>query len=188
MYTYPAGIPIPPPEGFTIDDLAELDLPRHTQLIHGGLYVNAAPATWHNLLAAKLGQAIEAVATDAVVLPGQAIEISEHHAPEPDILVIKRKAFREDLTAYPPHAVILAIEVMSTDKRKDQVVRPEEYADAGIPHVWRIERTAERELVGYTYELEPLNNTYTPTGVHHRRLSTEQPWPLECDLQKMVTP
>jgi hypothetical protein len=122
-----------------------------------------------------------------MALLGQAVKISDHHAPEPDLLVIGRKVFREDIIAYPPHAVLLAVELMSSDRRKDQVVRPEEYAEAGIPHFWRIERIGEGVFTAYTYVLDPLNEKYLSTGTHQGRLKTAEPWPLECNLRALAT-
>lgn len=188
MSTPTVSIPLPPPEGFTIDQLADMELPSGTQLIHGGLYVNAAAMSWHNLLSARLAQALATAARGCVVLPEMAVRLSDTHAPQPDILVIERRTYREDVNSYPPELVRLAVEIMSSDRRKDQVVRPNEYAAGGIPHYWRIERTLNRELISYTYELDPVNGTYVSTGVYHTMMKVDQPWPFECDLQQLATP
>lgn len=181
-------IPVPPLGGFTIDDLADLDLPPHTQLIHGGLFVNASPQTWHNLLVSGLAYALKQAATDAVVIPDMAVRLADNHAPEPDIVVVPRKAAREDANSYPPDVVLLAVEVMSSDQRKDRVVRPDEYATAGIPCYWRIERTPAREYACYTYALDPVNAKYVLTGRYLDHLKTDEPWPLEADLRALATP
>jgi Uma2 family endonuclease len=117
-----------------------------------------------------------------------AVRLDPKHAPQPDILVVRRDTYDGDATSYPPDVVIIAVEIMSSDQRKDRVVRPDEYAIAGIPHYWRIERTPEKRLIAYTYELDPVNLKYVETAVHHGRLTTDQPWPLDCDLHGLATP
>lgn len=129
------AVPVPPPGGFTLKDLADVYTHRRTQLIHGGLYVNAAPAAWHNLVAHKLTDVIqEAAGDDVIVIPGLAVELAENHAPEPDIVAVARSAYSPDANSFLPGQVPLVVEIVSRDKRKDRIVRPEEYARAGTEH------------------------------------------------------
>lgn len=188
MTTPTITVPVPPLGGFTLADLTKVVTPKRTQLIRGGLYVNAAPASWHNLLEFELMSVIKRSATGVMVLPQVAVRLAENHAPEPDILVVRRDAYHPDTNAYPPDQVVLAVEIMSGDTRKDRVVRPEEYAQAGIRYYWRVERTAAKKLVAYTFERDEATGEYLPTGVHRGRLALDDPWKIDCDLERLIEP
>lgn len=188
MTTPTVTVPVPPLGGFTLADLTKVVTPKRTQLIRGGLYVTAAPASWHSHLVHRLGELIGVAANGVVVLPQTAVRLAENHAPEPDILVVRRDAYHPDTNAYPPEQVVLAVEIMSGDMRKDRVVRPEEYAQAGVRYYWRVERTAAKKLVAYTFECDEATREYLPTGVHRGRLVLDDPWKIDCDLERLIQP
>ena len=62
--------------------------------------------------------------------------------------------------------------------------KPVLYAEAGIPHFWRVESDAGRPVV-YVYELDPPTSTYVPTGIHHDRLKVTVPFDIELDLTEI---
>ncbi len=64
---------------------------------------------------------------------------------------------------------------------RDRERKPELYAQAGIPHYWRVERAADAAIV-YTYELDPATHAYVATGIHRGGFKVEVPFPVEIDL------
>lgn len=79
----------------------------------------------------------------------------------------------------------MVIEVVSVEsERRDRERKPQLYASAGIEHFWRIENVDDRP-VAYTYELDPATKSYVPTGIHHDRLQTTVPFPIDIDLAEI---
>jgi hypothetical protein len=58
------------------------------------------------------------------------------------------------------------------------------YAEAGIPHFWRVENDSGRPVV-YVHELDPPTSTYVPTGIHHDRLKVTVPFDIDLDLTEI---
>lgn len=76
----------------------------------------------------------------------------------------------------------LVIEVVSPESEaRDRKLKPARYAEAGIPHLWRVEEHDGGAVV-YVYELDPATRTYTPTGIHHGKLDVPVPFPINIDL------
>jgi Uma2 family endonuclease len=69
--------------------------------------------------------------------------------PEPDVLVIRADADPGPLrTAYQPADVLLVVEVVSPDSQeRDRKRKPQLYAEAGIPHFWRVEDNSRHPTV-----------------------------------------
>ncbi|GAA4608724.1 hypothetical protein GCM10023195_34480 [Actinoallomurus liliacearum] len=58
------------------------------------------------------------------------------------------------------------------------------YAEAGIPHFWRVEDTDERVTV-CVYELDVATKAYALTGIHHDRLKLTVPFDIDIDLTEV---
>lgn len=89
-----------------------------------------------------------------------------------------------DQTWYEPEDILLAVEVVSPDSReRDREVKPRKYAEAGVPHFWRVEQDEDKGLpVVYVYELDPATKSYARTGIFHDRLKATVPFEIEIDL------
>lgn len=62
-------------------------------------------------------------------------------------------------------------------------VKPRKYAEAGVPHFWRVEQDDDKGLpVVYVYELDPATKSYGLSGIFHERLKVSLPFPVEIDL------
>ncbi|WP_157531903.1 MULTISPECIES: hypothetical protein [unclassified Kitasatospora] len=69
---------------------------------------------------------------------------------------------------------------------RDRELKPRKYAEAGIPHFWRVEQEdTGRHPVVYVLELEPATRTYVVTGVHHGRLKVGGPFEIDIDLTEI---
>ncbi|MFE9139730.1 Uma2 family endonuclease, partial [Streptomyces sp. NPDC007355] len=66
-------------------------------------------------------------------------------------------------------------------KDRDRSLKPFKYAQAGIPHFWRIEDEGANPAV-HVYELDSLTRTYVATGIHRENLEVPVPFPISIRL------
>ncbi|MFG2622218.1 Uma2 family endonuclease [Streptomyces sp. NPDC048507] len=182
--------PIPPPGGWTADDLDTLPhLPPHTELIDGSLIFVSPQTRFHSETVDHLTWELRSRVPESLgVLREFTIDIDRHNRPEPDVIV-----FREDdshgleQTRLPAESVLLAIEVVSPESvDRDRETKPAKYARAAIPHFWRVENVDGRAVV-YVYEIDPATGKYVATGIFHDRLRVSVPFPIDLDLAEITT-
>ncbi|WP_405679006.1 Uma2 family endonuclease [Streptomyces sp. NBC_00048] len=182
--------PIPPPGGWTADDLDTLpNLPPHTELIDGSL-VFVSPQTQFHMRAVNFltWQLMDQQPPGLEVFREFTIDIDRHNRPEPDVIVVDESAVGDlDQTRLPADSVRLAIEVVSPESvGRDRGVKPVKYAEAGILHFWRVENKDGRAVV-YVYELDPSTGSYGTAGIFHDRLKVSSPFAIDLDLTA-ITP
>nr|WP_037913640.1 Uma2 family endonuclease [Actinacidiphila yeochonensis] len=180
----------PPPGGFTADDLDRIpDLPPHTELIDGSLVFVSPQKSFHALVLDLLVYGLRSQApAELRVRREMSVVLNRGNRPEPDLCVVRAEAVLEsaDETAYRAEDVVLAIEVVSPESReRDNKRKPQLYAEAGIPHFWRIEQGTGRRPVVYVYELDRVTGGYVPTGIHHDRLKLGYPFTVDIDLTEI---
>ncbi|WP_246062405.1 Uma2 family endonuclease [Haloactinospora alba] len=177
--------PVPPPGGFTAEDLDRLpDLPPHTELIDGSLVFVSPQKNFHSLVLSLLETGVRACSPSyARVRREMSVRLGARQRPEPDVLVVRDDAVVSmEQTYYSPDAVLLAVEVVSPDsEERDRYRKPELYAAAGIPHFWRVEEDDGAPVV-YVYERDPATRSYALTGIHRHSLKLEAPFEVEVDL------
>ncbi|CAM5372796.1 hypothetical protein SBADM41S_11210 [Streptomyces badius] len=113
------------------------------------------------------------------------VVLDRRNAPEPDVSVVRTEAITGlDVTRYQAADVLLAVEVVSPDSEaRDREAKPHKYATAGIPHFWLVEMTGtDQHPVVRVYELDPVTKAYALTGIHHDRLKTGVPFPVDIDI------
>lgn len=181
------GWPVPPPDGYTVDDFFTLDdLPPHTELIDGRLVFVSPQRDFHTLVMDLLVNGLrQNIAENLRVRREMAVVLGKRNAPEPDVVVVKAKAIKgRRQTRYEAADVLLTVEVVSPDSEdRDRETKPHKYAAAGIKHFWLVEMTGENDRpMVITYELDPVNKTYVSTGVHHDRLKLSAPYDIDIDL------
>ncbi|MEU6015396.1 Uma2 family endonuclease [Streptomyces sp. NPDC047515] len=179
--------PVPPEDGYTVDDFFTLDdLPPHTELIDGSLVFVSPQRNFHTLAMYLLEQGLRThVPADLRVRREMAIVLGKRNAPEPDLVVVREEgAVNQRQTRYDAADVLLAVEVVSPDSEdRDRDTKPHKYAGAGIEHFWLVEMAGENDRpVVWTYTLDPINKTYVSTGVHHDRLKLSAPYDIDIDL------
>ncbi|MBW1599552.1 Uma2 family endonuclease [Streptomyces sp. JJ38] len=182
---------IPPPEGFTAEDLLRLPgLPPHTELIDGSFVFSRPQTRWPSRILQRLVNELDRQAPEGWRADREmTVRLSKRQAPEPDAVVVDAEAFQraESLTYYLPEQVLLAVEAVSPEsEERDRDTKPRKYAQAGIRHYWRFER-AEGRTVAYLYELDPASRCYGLTGIHHEQLKTSVPFPFAMDLTSVST-
>ena len=179
--------PVPPPGGWTADDLDRIPgLPPHTELIDGSLVFMSPQTAFHARCMRLLENTLLGQAPDHLdVMREMTVKLDPKNRPEPDILVLPLEATTgPDQTWYRPEDVILAVEVVSADSReRDREVKPRKYAAAGVPHFWRVEQDDDKGYpVVYVYELDPATKSYGLTGIFHDMLKVSVPFDIEIDL------
>ncbi|WP_344054451.1 Uma2 family endonuclease [Streptomyces thermoalcalitolerans] len=177
--------PRPPEGGWTADDLDRLpNLPPHTELIDGSLVFVSPQTNFHSRAVRLLDNALlDQVPDELDVIREMTIKLDKRNRPEPDVLVFRVDADTgPKQTWYRPEDVVIAVEVVSEDSEvRDREVKPRKYAQAGIPHYWRVEENQGLPVV-YVYELDPATRAYGLTGIFHDKLELVVPFPVEIDL------
>ncbi|MDK0520704.1 Uma2 family endonuclease [Streptomyces sp. ML-6] len=178
--------PVPPPDGWTVDEFFTLDLPPHAELIDGSLVFVSPQRKFHTLAMYLLEQGLRShVPEDLRVRREMAVVLGRRNVPEPDLVVVTAEADKDQRqTRYEAADVLLAVEVVSPDSEdRDRDTKPHKYAAAGIPHFWRVEMDGAHDRpVVWTYECDAVSGTYAPTGVHRDRLKLSVPYDIDIDL------
>ncbi|MDA2806671.1 Uma2 family endonuclease [Nocardiopsis suaedae] len=181
--------PVPPPEGWTADDLDRIpDLPPHTELIDGSLIFMSPQRILHMILISLLEQRLKDQAPPAMwVLREISTVISAKNRPLPDLMIVDARKIKSRKDAsVPVEAVSLAVEVVSPDSElRDRERKPRLYAEAGIQHFWRIELEEDESAVAYVYELDPATKQYSPSGVFREHLKVTVPFNIDVDLAEL---
>lgn len=185
------GWPVPPPEGWFAEDLDRLPgLPAHTELIDGSLVFVSPQKMFHMCVVNFFRWELKRQAPKHLIaLREMTVTIGPRQRPEPDVMLVQADASTgADDTTFRPADVVLVIEVVSPDSvERDRKRKPQLYAEAGIPHFWRVENVDGRAVV-YVYELDPATEKYTPTGIHHDRLHVTVPFDIDLDLVQATRP
>ncbi|MGP4046511.1 Uma2 family endonuclease [Streptomyces sp. 2A115] len=182
--------PVPPQDGYTVDDLFTLpDLPPHTELIDGSLVFVSPQRDFHStmidLLVTGLRRSARSVHAEVKVRREMTVILDHRNGPEPDISVVRSDAVTgSNQTRFEAEGVLLAVEVVSPDSEsRDRDTKPRKYAAAGIPHFWLVEMAGgDQHPVVRVYELDPVTKTYAPTGIHHDQLKISAPYDIDIDI------
>ncbi|CAM5435631.1 Uma2 family endonuclease [Streptomyces abikoensis] len=181
QYNYP----VPPPGGWTADDLDRLpNLPRRTELIDGSLVFMSPQTGFHMRTLRLLERAlVDQVPDEFEVFREFTVKLGEADRPDPDLVVVKAGADTGPKDTWlKPEDVMLAVEIVSQDSKvRDREVKPRKYATAGIPHFWRVEESEGLPLV-LVFELDPATRAYMPSGIFRDRLKLSVPFDIDTDL------
>ncbi|MEU3375150.1 Uma2 family endonuclease [Streptomyces sp. NPDC006660] len=190
MTALPDWMRPPRAEGWHAEDLDDLpEAPRHTELIDGALVFMRSPQRWwHSHLVTRLTVALMGQAPPNVRVGREmTIKLDQRNRPEPDLLVTTAD-FDGDRTWFAPDEVRLAVEVVSPESaHRDRTVKLHKYAEAGIPHYWRIE-DEDGALIVHVYELDEPTATYVPVGIFRGSLRRPVPFEINLDLLKLAPP
>ncbi|MET8813755.1 Uma2 family endonuclease [Streptomyces sp. NPDC004549] len=178
--------PVPPQDGYTVDDLFTLpDLPPHTELIDGSLVFVSPQRRFHSNMVDLLvfGLRSSGLPAEFRVNREMTVVLDKRNGPEPDVSVIRAEAITgPEQTRYQAEDVLLAVEVVSPDSEsRDRTTKPQKYAAAGIPNFWRVEATNGKPVV-HVYELDPLTRSYVHMGMHRDQIKVDKPYLIDIDL------
>lgn len=179
--------PMPPLDGYTVDDLFTLpDLPPHTELIDGSLVFVSPQRRFHGNVIDLLVYGMRAsLPAEFRVSREMTVILDKRNGPEPDVSVLRTNAITgPDQSSYQARDVLLAIEVVSPESEsRDRTTKPQKYAAAEIPNFWRVEQngTSGRPVI-HVYELDPITKAYVHMGIHRDRIKVDKPYPIDIDL------
>ncbi|MFI6401394.1 Uma2 family endonuclease [Streptomyces sp. NPDC050548] len=179
--------PVPPRDGYTVDDLFTLpDLPPHTELIDGSLVFVSPQRDFHSTMIDLLvGGLRRTVPAEFKVRREMTVVLDRRNGPEPDISLVRAEAVTGlEQTRFQAEDVLLAVEVVSPDSEaRDRDTKPRKYAAAGIPYFWLVEMAeGNQHPVVRVYEIDPVNKTYALTGIHHEKLDLSVPYGIDVDI------
>lgn len=180
-------LPVPPPEGFTVDDLFTLPgLPPHTELIDGSLVFVSPQRRFHMLMIDLLVHGLRSTLPDHLSVEREmTVVLNRRNGPEPDVSVVRAEAVTGlEQTRFEAADLVLAVEVVSPDSEaRDHDTKPLRYAAAGIPHFWLVEMAeGNQQPVVRAYELDPVTKAYGLTGTYHERLKVIAPFDIDIDI------
>jgi Uma2 family endonuclease len=179
--------PVPPQDGYTVDDLFTLpDLPPHTEMIDGSLVLVSPQRRFHARVIHLLSRMLGAAAPGRLsVEPEMAVRLDRRTALEPDVSVVRKEAVTGfSQTSFVAEDVVLAVEVVSPESQaRDRRTKSVRYAEAGIPHFWLVEMAeSDEHPVVHVYELDVPTRSYALTGIHHDRLKITVPFDIDIDI------
>ncbi|WP_199753222.1 Uma2 family endonuclease [Actinoplanes sp. ATCC 53533] len=143
---------------YTVEDVLELpdDAPR-VELSDGVMVVVPSPTINHQNIGNLLWLWFRQHAP-AGYQPGTAVGVATgfKNSLEPDVVLLREPVANSHF--FDAAQVAIAVEVVSPGtKKRDRLLKPVEYAAAGVPHLWRIEQDPVHvfayDLVGSQYQL-----------------------------------
>lgn len=178
--------PVPPLNGYTVDDLFTLpDLPPHTELIDGSLVFVSPQRDFHTIAIDLLVNGLRRSSPrELKVRREMTVVLDKRNGPEPDISVVRSEAVTSRTqTRYAAADVMLAVEVVSPESEaRDRDTKPHKYAAAGIAHFWLVEMAGGDPVV-QVYELGQASGTYALTGIYHDHIKVSVPYDIDIDLK-----
>ncbi|WP_328874373.1 Uma2 family endonuclease [Streptomyces sp. NBC_00287] len=178
----------PPADGWTFDQVKDLELPFDWELVDGQIVVRGQTKFWHNRVRDRLLIALEAARTERYeVVTEQCVMVDDSNISKPDVIVFEpHKLEPLQLECVPVNKLTLVVEVVSPGSRQDDRVRkPALFAAHKVPYYWRAELGRDQRVAVHEYWLNADTLSYFPAPshpVHHDKLITELPFPVEIDL------
>jgi Uma2 family endonuclease len=182
----------PPEEGWTWDQVKELDVPFDWELVDGKIVVRGATTWWHDQVRDELYYHLRYARQKPYgVNTERWTEFDDHNVPKPDIIVYDNTGIDiRTLDCTPVACVVLAIEVVSPGSRgMDRFHKPGMYAEAGIAHYWRVERGQDDVPEVHQFWLDEDSGVLVPRPdrpVHTDKLTTVVPFPVDIDLRALI--
>jgi Uma2 family endonuclease len=141
-----------PSRALTLDDVTELaaaDDAHRYELAEGNLIVMPPADAQHAALITRLlvWLVTNGYGADRVLATPGLLISEKSGGRSPDVLVLRKPA-SPGTVWIKPEDVLLAVEVVSPGSRElDRVIKPGEYARAGVGNFWRVERDGGRATV-----------------------------------------
>lgn len=139
------------PEGpWTFEEWVHLESEsgERFELVDGGLLVTPPPSNYHQAVARRLFRQLDAQCPEHLEVVYEVALRLGRDGRVPDLAVVSRAApIGPGSYGYEPQDLAVAIEVVSPSSHtNDRLVKPAQYARAGIPMYWRLETERGLEL------------------------------------------
>lgn len=153
---------------WTVDDLDRLPDDVHFQILDGSLLVSPSPTSLHQRAAQQLAAQLYAeMPEDLDVQSPAGVQVRVSYL-EPDVAVVRTAVADRNVTRFQPDDVLLVVEVISPSNAGiDRREKPIRYAEAGIPHFWRVELEGDRAPYVVRYGLDDSGAKYVELGTVH---------------------
>lgn len=182
----------PPQDGWTYDQVKDLDLPFDWELVDGAVVPRGMTSLWHDRVRNRLYLRLEAALREPYEVDVErCVMLDEHTTFKPDVVVYDvrdQDVFTQECT--PVEKVVLVVEVVSPGSRgEDRFKKPGMFAEAGVPYYWRVERGADDSPTVHELWLHHDLGMFVPSpeqAVHTGKLRTDAPFPVEIDLARLV--
>lgn len=160
---------------------------RHSELQEGRLVLNSSTVMHQRVMANLLRQLGDQLPEPWEVIFSSDVILEREFPPtvrQPDVLVTTT-ATVDSIKKLEAKDLLLAVEVISPDtKTVDRVLKPVEYAEAGIPHYWVIDLDPPVSLAAY--HLAPAFEAYQEAPAVTGEFVTREPFPLRIDLDRLA--
>ena len=157
------------------------ELRRRVEVVGGYVLVSPSPTPFHQRVSGNLFYSlrqqrpadVECLTTVDVRLADSPLCIRV-----PDILLVTTR--RSVRSAMRPEHVTLAIEIVSPSTAWiDRFHKPVEYANAGIPHYWRVEEEPDDTVALHVFR----QGQYDSAGTYRAGIARlDEPFPVEIDV------
>ncbi len=167
-------------DDLVVDDLTGLPEDLRYELIEGRLVVSPYAKPIHQLIAKRVGDAIEERCPDEFLINiEQAVLVSNNTELRPDVVLLSERS--ADVSPVPASDVLLVVEVISNSSRKtDRRDKLAFYEQAKIPSYWIVDPLADR--ITLTQFLLLADETYGQVLSTDDRIALRQPWEITLDL------
>lgn len=175
---------------WTIEDVEALpdhgDHDRYEILTPGVLTVSPAPGAPHQRASRKLANLLDTVVeTDVEVLEAVNVEIPGGRLCQPDIVVVDAAFADTEPIRFPARTVRHVIEIVSPNSHpQDRIIKPQLYAEAGIPSYWRLEIEKTPQLI--VSELRRGRYAQVVVATGGQRTAIPGLFPIEVDPVELV--
>lgn len=157
------------------------------EVVDGMVVVSPSASRRHNRLAKLLAIALEAAAG-----PGwnadldfdvriQDVPLTNRR---PDVAVYRADTI-DIAPARPEHLLLVAEVVSPGSETTDRIVKPEQYARAGISYYWRVEQPPAGVPVVHTHVLDQARGIYRSAEVFTGVGGATAPFPVRIDLRQV---
>ncbi|UQA91483.1 Uma2 family endonuclease [Streptomyces halobius] len=177
---------------WTVQDVLALPEDRTVryELLGESLVMSPAPGLRHQRASFRLHVALDAAAR-AARAPVEVLEAINVLLPSglvvPDIVVADAGATAEDGVSIDADAVQLVVELVSPgNKTMDRKLKPLLYAEAAVPHYWRLEFDPAPRLI--VSELDGGRYVETATALSGTVTRIKEPFPFEIDPAGLAQP
>ncbi|HEY0454190.1 Uma2 family endonuclease [Actinophytocola sp.] len=163
------------------------DTSRHYELVEGVLIVSPRAASMHQRASRWIAHTLEEQLPDRLTALQDMEVVIDARFPAtvraPDVVVATNELAEQNLPRFFASDVLLAVEIISPGSRKqDRVMKPAEYAEAGIPDYWLIDLEEPATLTAYLL----VDGYYEIVAEVTDEVRLSGPAPVTLDVRKLT--
>jgi len=174
------------PGPWTEDDFLALPTDRRVELLDGSLLVSPSTRGRHQWLSSQLWSELRVAAPEGLrALEAVNVRIAPGRILIPDVVVVATRAL--DVVVYPAADVRLVVEITSPGNlATDRAVKPQLYAQAGVPHYLRVELDGDRPTA-LVFALADERYAEVARSAPGEVTRLTEPFPVAVDLAALAS-